>query len=439
MGYRHTHSPSLMCGCIKLQFKACTPVMNATPGVADPAIQQIIGELIGSVDALAGTLTDRIVDVELPYLADNAENRRRLYDSGHANLTAILQHLNGSRPLRLESARATGSSRAEQGIPLATVLRCYRFTVQVIWEEVAARAGSRTASADFVDFTTECWAIVDRMSDAIATAYRETEHRLVHADAEAHARLVRDLFDARPESPGRTLETLRALRLPEQARFAVLAAETGDPGAAPGTEAARLLRRHHIPSVWDIHTGTHLGLICAPPTSDLDTHLTAVASLFPARVGVSRLFTEPTALPAALTEARLALLCSPPGQPAMVRYDSAPLPLLLIHLPDAARTAAADIFGPLLALPDAARTELLTTLQTWFACDGSTTATARMLHCHRNTILYRLHKIRDLTGRDCDNPAQAAELYVALQTELLLGTRVPTPDTPELPTAVPNQ
>ncbi|WP_067719916.1 PucR family transcriptional regulator [Nocardia yamanashiensis] len=371
--------------------------MDATPGVADPAIQQIIGELIGSVDALAGTLTDRIVDVELPYLADNAENRRRLYDSGHANLTAILQHLNGSRPLRLESARA----------------------------------GSRTASADFVEFTTESWAIVDRMSDAIATAYRETEHRLVHADAEAHARLVRDLFDARPESPGRTLETLRALRLPEQARFAVLAAETGDPGAAPGTEAARLLRRHHIPSVWDIHTGTHLGLICAPPTSDLDTHLTAVASLFPARVGVSRLFTEPTALPAALTEARLALLCSPPGQPAMVRYDSAPLPLLLIHLPDAARTAAADIFGPLLALPDAARTELLTTLQTWFACDGSTTATARMLHCHRNTILYRLHKIRDLTGRDCDNPAQAAELYLALQTELLLGAREPAPGTSE--------
>ncbi len=45
-----------------------------------------------------------------------------------------------------------------------------------------------------------------------------------------------------------------------------------------------------------------------------------------------------------------------------------------------------------------------------------------MMHCHRNTVRYRLRKIRDLTGRDTTDPRQSAELYLALQALTLLGS-----------------
>ncbi|MFD1276768.1 helix-turn-helix domain-containing protein [Streptomyces kaempferi] len=34
----------------------------------------------------------------------------------------------------------------------------------------------------------------------------------------------------------------------------------------------------------------------------------------------------------------------------------------------------------------------------WFANGGSTTRAAEHLHCHRNTVLYRLRRITELTG-----------------------------------------
>ncbi|WP_245557072.1 helix-turn-helix domain-containing protein [Jongsikchunia kroppenstedtii] len=59
-------------------------------------------------------------------------------------------------------------------------------------------------------------------------------------------------------------------------------------------------------------------------------------------------------------------------------------------------------------------------LQAWYACRGSTTEVAKRLHCHRNTVRYRLNKVRDLTGRDIADPAESAELHLALRAVALL-------------------
>ncbi|MEV0826218.1 helix-turn-helix domain-containing protein [Nonomuraea rubra] len=41
--------------------------------------------------------------------------------------------------------------------------------------------------------------------------------------------------------------------------------------------------------------------------------------------------------------------------------------------------------------------------------------------CHRNTVRYRLGRLRDLTGRSVHHPAEAAELLLALETAGLQG------------------
>ena len=72
--------------------------------------------------------------------------------------------------------------------------------------------------------------------------------------------------------------------------------------------------------------------------------------------------------------------------------------------------------GSVLELPDHETETLLETLSCWFDCAGSASAVAERLHFHRNTIHQRLKRIEQLTGRTCSNPAEAAELYLALQS-----------------------
>ena len=48
-----------------------------------------------------------------------------------------------------------------------------------------------------------------------------------------------------------------------------------------------------------------------------------------------------------------------------------------------------------------------------------------MLHCHRNTVGYRLGRIAELTGRSVGRPAEAAELYAAVRAVRLSVTKLP--------------
>jgi len=57
---------------------------------------------------------------------------------------------------------------------------------------------------------------------------------------------------------------------------------------------------------------------------------------------------------------------------------------------------------------------LLETVEVYLACNGNLSEAARQLHLHRNSLLYRLHHIRDLLGHDLENP----ELRLALQLAL---------------------
>ena len=83
---------------------------------------------------------------------------------------------------------------------------------------------------------------------------------------------------------------------------------------------------------------------------------------------------------------------------------------------DAGAVAAARV-GELVAVHVIPRphdaTDLLATLDS-FVDTGSAALTATRLHCHRNTVLNRLRRIRDLTGLDVAAPADLATFVLAL-------------------------
>lgn len=94
--------------------------------------------------------------------------------------------------------------------------------------------------------------------------------------------------------------------------------------------------------------------------------------------------------------------------PAETTLRDEEMSVLLAEIPRGAGGAAADrILG---GLPD----ELRRTLSAYFAHDRHVTRAARALNVHRNTLVYRLGRVAELTGRDPRRFDDAVALRVGL-------------------------
>ncbi len=75
----------------------------------------------------------------------------------------------------------------------------------------------------------------------------------------------------------------------------------------------------------------------------------------------------------------------------------------------------------ILAEYDAAHdAQLVHTLEALFAHHGNLSQTARILHIHRNTLLYRLKRVADITGLNLDDADVRLSLQLALKVERVL-------------------
>ncbi|MBO9333350.1 MAG: helix-turn-helix domain-containing protein [Roseiflexus sp.] len=66
--------------------------------------------------------------------------------------------------------------------------------------------------------------------------------------------------------------------------------------------------------------------------------------------------------------------------------------------------------------------ELLKTLEAFFEHNGNLARTADALHIHRNTLLYRLTRIKEISGRDPDVAEDRLALWLALKAHRVLKT-----------------
>ena len=82
--------------------------------------------------------------------------------------------------------------------------------------------------------------------------------------------------------------------------------------------------------------------------------------------------------------------------------------------PDAGRLLG-ELLEPLRAYDAERGSDLVTTLRTYVACGFSPTRSAERLVVHPNTVLYRLRRVRELTGRDPQDPDDLVLLALALK------------------------
>ncbi|HEU5228083.1 MAG TPA: helix-turn-helix domain-containing protein [Ktedonobacteraceae bacterium] len=73
-----------------------------------------------------------------------------------------------------------------------------------------------------------------------------------------------------------------------------------------------------------------------------------------------------------------------------------------------------ETLGPLLN-HDSRDNTLLETLEGFFRCNGNLSETARTMHLHRNSLLYRLGRIEEILGASLDDPELRLSLQIALK------------------------
>jgi len=188
--------------------------------------------------------------------------------------------------------------------------------------------------------------------------------------------------------------------------------------------------------------GEHLAVI-VPSAEDALGHRAAQAVLrsvddgmqgFAIVAGRSRVAVDPLDLHRAATEALLAAnVAVPDAQDPDSRLlsfeDTGAYRLLLPAMSDDPAELErfyTDTISPLVAYDEQYGTELMLTLETFLANDGSVAETYKELFTHRHTIRYRLDRVKELTGLDVNSTDGRERLGLGLKAMRVLGVRAPS-------------
>jgi PucR family transcriptional regulator, purine catabolism regulatory protein len=154
-------------------------------------------------------------------------------------------------------------------------------------------------------------------------------------------------------------------------------------------------------------------LIAVPDHSD---GVEALRSALGAEValGVSDPIRRPDRVPDAAREARWAQTAAHSLGRPVVRYGEG-TPLFLPRTLGEAETAAERVMGPVVAYDEAHATELVRSLAVFLEHNRSWQRSAQVLHVHKQTLVYRMHKVEELTGRSLRETADVVQLWLALR------------------------
>jgi PucR C-terminal helix-turn-helix domain/GGDEF-like domain len=402
------------------------PQPEPQPEAPAPAVAAIGRRLLDRVDDLTTELTEVIRQAEPFYGASGVVPVEDLHASVRDNLVHILSQLSGQPQPGFEPPRATGRRRAEQGVPLPVILHAYRVAGTFIWSAILAQAANdQVATSALLRAASELWLIVDDRSGAVTDAYRDAVAERVHSDAQTRNAMLDVLLRGDPDDGSRLWDSATTLRLPHEGTFVVVAAQPPRPAVESIPNAENALRTRGVRSAWRVEVDAHVGVVALTPRVGVDKLCAHLAELTSGPVGVSAPYPRLDRTPAALRQARLAYATATPGSRELVRYERAPIAVLLASAPDAAMMVAESVLGPVLTLPPVERDVLLDTLREWFAAQGATSMAAAKLHVHRNTVHYRLRRVAELTGRSLAEPTGVAELHLALEATRIRPPRQP--------------
>ena len=400
------------------------------------ALRALVGRIRHERQAIARRTVDRYRQEIVDYRLADDEVLEDAYAFALANVDMLLQGLEHGGMLseeQLERTRLTAARRLHQRVSLESLLQAGRVSARVAWEGVLAAA--RADHLEEREAALEIAGVVLRQMDIVSTiaaqAYLD--------ELNDRGLIAQDLLDALIAGQGdREVTRRRArvshIRLAES--YVVIVLRPSNPrrewGHAPSL-AARValdrvvaaMRSHLRPSAGALLGGMRRGdLVAFYPVSGPgelervrgDCQELAVALPTDVRVGMSGwhpgLSAVSTAYDEALDAADIAVATGVTGRAVVLEE------VLVDHLlrgsAHADRILAATL-RPLIEYDRERGTDLLPTLRAYIGANLNLTASARAVSVHPNTIVYRLRRIKELSGRDPHDPDDLLALTLALK------------------------
>ena len=386
-------------------------------------VARLAADLICELDGLTEQLVTRLRETDESYLpVDIADLRRTV----HANLYSFLTDLASQSTPSTASSRDTARRRAAQSVPLGSVLHAYRLGFQVIWAALADRALREGQSCldGLVRESTTVWTWVDTSSEAVNMEYNEALIDSARHDDQQRMLLLDALLEGRLGEWKLLGGSLPAIGLPEHGPYLAVSAETKEAGIENVRAAGQYLRRHGVASAWRLRPDEQAGLIAMNQALPFHAIRELLAKEATGRVGISPQFDDARDAGRLLEIAAVARRCLPPGSADVATIDDDPVATIVASAPDISGRVVRHLLGGVADLAAVERELLLGTLRTWMNCAGNTSAAARELYCHRNTVRNRLQRVEELSGQSLSDPRCVAGLSIAAEGARLLGVKL---------------
>ncbi|GAB7387708.1 PucR family transcriptional regulator [Bacillaceae bacterium] len=172
------------------------------------------------------------------------------------------------------------------------------------------------------------------------------------------------------------------------------------------------------------HLLVHRGNVLLAFLPSTDDALSGLRAELPAnvRLGISNTLGRPTRAPEAYQEALWALRAAETHEKNIVYYsEEAPVSPFLPRTRSEAQELVERVLGELLAYDIRNNSQLALTLYIYLRENRSWQHTAQTLHIHKQTLVYRIRRIEQITGRRLNATSDVAELWLALQAAMMLG------------------
>ncbi len=369
-------------------------------------------ELVSRLRHQAGPMKDKFFVrlTNLPGYAQNLVSAEELDSTAMGSLQLILDCLEhpGSYPDLLKFAEELGARRARQRVPAEALISAVRLDFPVIWATLVELSGPDDAPL-LTTRVEEVWKVVDDYAAAAHSSYLAERISMAREEVGVRQDFIAALFGPEGQLPETRSRFASAFDVNPEGRFGIAAAQGN--GAAALRQLASF---SHRPALAFVHqTGSYTYVFWPEASGMKDTGgvkvPAAVASL-PCGVygpvnGLAELASA-ARIAAVLSELVTAADRNPitvgSGWTRLTRHRMSEIGIDL-------RAAMDSQLDP--CRPD--ERERLKETVLCFLSNGSITETAEQLYCHRNTILNRLKRFKDLSGIDLMKPADAARAVVA--------------------------
>jgi hypothetical protein len=408
---------------------------------SDQAIQAIAQRLGGREEELARQIAGRYRDEIVDYRVAGGSLSSDAAGLALWNLGALLGNLARGEPLsngQMEETRMGAARRVHQGVSLESFLHAARLWGLVVWETL--RAEARVDRPDEREAALEIASRVMRHVDLISTvgayAYLQEaqglsgDGRILRLD-ELEALLGGQRDSHRAWRQARA----RGLRLAENYVVVVVRRQESPPkkveGPPLGERAAvrwllEAARTHLRPSCGALLVGVRDSEVVAlypvsePAQVQLAKHdaglLAGAVAPRGLSVGLSGWQPGLAGIALAYTEAKAAAqLAAGTGLTGRaVALDEVLIDHIARSTPHVSRILD-ETLHPLFEYDRAHHTALVPTVRAYVDAGFNLTKSAEVLHVHPNTVLYRLRRVKELSGRDPHNPDDLLILFLALK------------------------